>query len=85
MVALRALGVLNSFETLPDVIDPSDIAKVELPEVRYTWEASLELLKKKGNDPMLARALERRLYNPRVRLVRTGVRNARRLREFLRN
>ena len=85
MVALRALGVLNSFETLPDLIDPSDIARVELPAVSYTWEASFELLKKTKSDPTLARVLERRLYNPRVRLVRAGVRNARRLREFLRN
>jgi hypothetical protein len=85
MVALRALGVLSSFETFPDTIKPSAIAKIELPEIRYTWEASLALLKKTGNDPTLARTLERRLYNSRVRLLRTGVRYARRFREMFRS
>jgi hypothetical protein len=83
MIALQALGVLGAFPTFPDVIDPADIARVELPELRYTWEASLELLKRTGRDRTLVRALDRRLYGPGARVINYGRRGGRRLRSAI--
>jgi hypothetical protein len=78
MVALRALGVLEAFSTFPDAIDPRSLARIELPEVTYTWEASLALLRESGDDPGLARALDRRLHDRTTRAAQRGARLAQR-------
>jgi hypothetical protein len=83
MVALQALGVLHLFETFPDVVDPASIARTDLPEVRFTWEASLALLKQTNGDPRLARALDRRLHSARARFVHGGIRVAYRVRDLM--
>jgi hypothetical protein len=83
MIALQALGALGAFTTFPDVIDPADIARVELPELRYTWETSLQLLKQSGRDRALVRALDRRLYGPGARVINYGRRGGRRLRSAI--
>ena len=72
MVALRAIGALERFETLPPNIEPAQIFRVPVPELRYTWEASLTLLPETKADPGLARALNRRLYGRRARIVHLG-------------
>lgn len=84
MVALRSLDRLDDFETLPHVIDEGAIRAVTLPEVRYTWEASLARLEVSGHDPGLARALRRRLYGTTARLVHGGRYYAGRVRKRVR-
>jgi hypothetical protein len=71
------------FETFPDVVDPASIARTDLPEVRFTWEASLALLKQTNGDPRLARALDRRLHSARARFVHGGIRVAYRVRDLM--
>ncbi len=83
MVCLRALGVLDAFETLPDTLNLAAIARVKLPEVPYTWEATLQHLKKSGVDPALTRALDHRLHSTRARLVHTGVQNVERTADLI--
>jgi diphthamide synthase (EF-2-diphthine--ammonia ligase) len=69
MVALHALGRLGEFTAFPDVVDPVAVARVNLPEVAYTWEASMRMLHQKGTDPALVRVLQHRLYSTRARLL----------------
>jgi hypothetical protein len=83
MIALQAIGALGAFTTFPDAIDPADVARVELPELRYTWENSLQLLKQTGRDRALVRALDRRLYGPGARVINYGRRGGRRLRSAI--
>lgn len=84
MVAMSALGVLPRFEALPSHIDLRDVARVQLPDLRYTWKASLERLERTRSDPALARALRRRLYGRRARAFHRSVYYAHRLRSFVR-
>lgn len=70
MVAMKALGLLDLFDTFPHEIDAAAIARVQLPIVRYTWEASLQLLEESRADPVFARALRQQLYGPKARLIR---------------
>jgi hypothetical protein len=67
MVAMDALGGLNAFDRVPHEISTSAIAGVRIPAMPYTWEASLEMLEATGRDPIVARALRRRLYGPTTR------------------
>jgi hypothetical protein len=69
MVALHALGLLGQFTSFPDSIDPVAVARVNLPEVAYTWEASLRLLHQQGTDPALVHVLQHRLHSTRARLL----------------
>jgi len=84
MVALRAIDRLDDFETLPHVIDDAAIRAVTIPEVAYTWEASLARLEASGQDPALARALRRRLYGTTARVVHGGRYYAGRVRKRVR-
>lgn len=83
MVALRALDRLADFDTLPHAIDGDAIARVTLPEVAYTWEASLDRLEASGGDPALARALRRRIYGRAARIAHRGRYYARRVRSMV--
>jgi hypothetical protein len=84
MVALDALGMLESFESLPHHIGLLDITRVRFPELRYTWEASLELLERTHRDPAVARAVRRRLYGRSTRAFHRGVYYAHRIRALAR-
>lgn len=69
MVALRALGLLEQFEAFPHSIDPIRLSRVELPELRYTWDASLRMLHREGIDPDLQKVLRHRLFSPRAQMM----------------
>jgi hypothetical protein len=85
MVAMDALGVLDAFDCFPHEISSIDIARVHLPEMAYTWEASLELLESTGRDPVIARALRRRLYGPTTRALHLATYYAHRIRALARS
>jgi hypothetical protein len=84
MVAMDALGVLGSFDRIPHRISTLDIARVRLPDVPYTWEASLAMLEATGRDPVVARAVRRRLFGPTTRALHRAVYYARRVRALAR-
>jgi hypothetical protein len=66
-LALLALGRLSDVDTLPSEIHTADVARVRLPEVTYTWDASLARLEATGTNPAVARAVRRRLYSRTLR------------------
>jgi hypothetical protein len=84
MVGMDALGVLDAFDRLPHVISTIDIARVRIPEIPHTWEASLELLEATGRDPVVARAVRRRLHGPTTRAFHRAKYYAYRLRALAR-
>jgi hypothetical protein len=81
MVAMKALGVLEQFETVPQSIDLSRMQYEDLPFVRYTWEQSLALLESSSPDRRLVRDLRRSLYGPRARVTRRAARYGRYVRD----
>jgi hypothetical protein len=83
-LALRALGRLDDIVTFSSHIAPGDIGRVTLPEIAYTWQASLALLEARGTDPALAAAVRRRLYSRHARLIHQGRYYARRVRRMVR-
>lgn len=84
MVAMDALGVLGKFDRIPHRISGADIARLRLPEIAYTWEASLAMLEASGHDPQVARAVRRRLYSPGTRALHRAVYYAHRARALRR-
>lgn len=84
MVTLDALGALEMFDRIPHVISTTDIARVRIPDIPYTWQASLERLEASGRDPVVARAVRRRLYGPTTRAVHRAMYYAYRVRALMR-
>jgi hypothetical protein len=83
MVAMNALGVLTSYRGFPHSVSPVDVMLVRLPDAPHTWEASLAMLEATGRDPIVARALRRRLYSPAIRALHRAVYYARRARALV--
>jgi hypothetical protein len=85
MVCMRALGLLDAFETFPDQVDLAAIARVAIPESRYVWGASYELLKRSQLDPALERALGHRLYSKNALRMHSALHTATRGAKVLRS